>query len=405
MAALRLRLQLLSLSQGLEALDLLRFCAASGHATPRASVWSRGEEQPLAAASVEELLSALPERRFNEISVDQQWRDFAPAAGGELTLKRVVMSLRLAPTHALWADTRPAGPEAREAGQRRATCESLARALRWNELTRYPTLLDARCDLRAPAGRPTLGAWQEFLQGALAGVPAQGTGYGDCGAPAPVDVLQRLAPWPRGCAQLDTRFAGWHELLVGPPDLCAGLARALGVEARELCVAGRRVADRSLLLVPEEHLRARSVALERVAEFFVARDASTAHRELDASAGEFRVGGHVYYSAARQSWLDERRALAEAPVGHRYERLLAEDLCRVLGVEASRVLVTLLPSGALDALHGEIRARLAGLPVPTQPRDAWLVCRAALASTRGTVLGRERAEVIGLLGRLTGLEG
>ncbi len=405
MATLRLRLQLLSFAQGPEALDLLRFGAASAHATPRTSVWSRGESQPLAAASMEELLRALRGRRFNEVCVDQEWRDVVPATAAALTLKRVMMSLRLAPTHALWADTRPAGPEAREAGQRRASCESLARALRWNELARYPTLLDARCDVKAPAGRPTLGAWQDFLERALAGVPAQGTGYGDCGPPAPVDVLQRLAPWVRGCAQLDTRFAGWHELLVGPPEICAGLARALGVEARQLRVDGTNVAERSLLLVPEEHLRAQSASLERVAEFFVARDASTAHRELDASAGEFRVGGHVYYSAARQSWLEERQALAEAPVGHRYEPLLADDHCRVLGVEASRVLVTLLPSGALDALHGDMRARLAALPKPTQAHEAWQVCRVAFDSTCGAVLGRERAELISLLGRLTGLEG
>ncbi len=363
----RVRLQLLSTAQNERALDVLRFL---GPLVPwsrvkyRLRCWNRGWGQAIggSVANLETFLGVLS-LPANEIEASFVLDESAKTRRDE-PLRLVSCSVRISPTSSLWAPVKGLVLSDRESEAQRASYESRELALKWNGVSACPTLLEAVFEVRLQADDALEGTW-EALPESLPECEGWGKVFGCVDVLEPEffqgDVLETLAPWPRSYSLLGTRVDDLHPILLGSVELCERVVDAVGAAAR---VKRIPCGDRDVLgavwlpagLVADQGVRRSAQSL------LVPRDSSTAPVGLDDSRGEFRVAGHVFYTAKRLRELKAADRLPTLPPGFRHFPLIATRYCTALGIEPEEMVVDLGQDAMIERVQREIEQAYVALP-------------------------------------------
>lgn len=360
----QLRLQLLSQAQDESAFELVRLLGplvSWPQVKPRMRAWARGwvRRKGGRLKTMDALIQALSEHAANEIEIAFEVSEPYSLGKSGLSVDSIRCVLKVSPTNSLWASVRGFVLSGREDEARRASFESRELALRWNEITNCPTLLDVVCETDSDLdGEHLLHAFWTVLPQEL---PASDTWTGTSGCAELLaethfhpDVLESLAPWPRAYSLLGHRFDDLHSILLGQLSTTDGLARALGhgVEVKRI-TCGSSQESLGVLWLPNDMLNDPE---KRVCAqpWLVTRDSTTTPLELQAGRGEFRVGSHVFYTQRRLKELDASGRLPTLPSGFRRFPLVATKYCAQVGIDPEEMLVDLWQDPLIDQAQHDI---------------------------------------------------
>jgi hypothetical protein len=278
--------------------------------------------------------------------VNLEWQAPARAGGGPT---RASGELHLSPLNRRWALPQEATRHVRAVVSLQ---ESRKRNLAWNGIQDCPSLLDLRVTFEVtPTIEQGFGlvadGWPESLRSGVSGY----FDVADESNSGVENILDELAPWPRAYPLLRTRFAGLHDLVVGPMNACAVVRDVCGPASRWAEISAS--ADLALVSMPLDCRRA--VPLGAV---LVPRDDSTRQVAIDSGRGEFKVGGGVVFSERRRGELASVGILPVAPKGFQYAPLIREQDAVAAGIDPADMVTVLFQDQSLEWMCRAVDAEL-----------------------------------------------
>jgi hypothetical protein len=358
-----LRVQLLAHVDGPGVLDLLRFPQASSDSKVTAHWWKRGIKSSMTGRDLDSVLGGIAvSGSFNHVEIDRTVSG-PPTPTKPLLAVRAV--LKVSPTSSAWdsPSSWPAGKGA--AQQARASLESRELALRWNRISRHPTICDISCTLAEEPEGVSGEGWREWVGDQFPPALACHQVFGAADSVNPVfpgpDILERLAPWPRAYEELGSRLDDAHELLLGNVEYCESLQAMIAgaTLVKVIACPGGLTSIAAVALSATARASIEGANPERYERWFVHSNPTLASKQPYAEAGELRVNSRIFRTSARLEQLEAARLLPARPPGVVYFPLLDAKYCALLGIDPSSMLVALWQESMVSAAKVEIDRRFA----------------------------------------------
>ncbi|HJX29641.1 MAG TPA: hypothetical protein VJ885_17195 [Thermoanaerobaculia bacterium] len=364
--------QLLSFETSPQVLDLLHFPDISFRppgVALNATLRCSGHRVKGRFKQTGDLIEWIANQTSNEVWITSKSSPEHAKSGQLLSIDQ---RLAISPRNRLWAPIGETKAETRPGESLRNSAEALERGLRWHKTEAYPTLLETTLEFTGNLEQQEIGEWIALaIPEALAQPTLKGVGepVGNFGVIA--NVLQRLAPWNRAVPLLDHLFADIYPVLIGPTAWCNELGSALATlgSVHLAAVKGGAISVLSL----SRELLAEPRGRELASPWLVPRDSTTKNLDFDPNKGEFRLGGHPYYTKKRFDELIAERLLPPVLEGYEYRLLVRPEDCRTLGIEESDMLVAFSQVGdqVFEQIDERIKLRPADEPLAQKVIEAY----------------------------------
>lgn len=396
------RIQLISLFQNQEVLNLLRF--PSHHLLPQkfqieASFWSKGHTTKIQHLfeDIESVISEFLNKKVNKILLSYYPFPYR-LPKSDLLIKKINAQLDVSPTNLLWETI--FGYEPSSAGNRaiRRTFESKEISLKRNSISSYPTLLDCSIELQTSLSKDK--AYQKLFDLLPSFIPIELIDNSTVGCAELLskkhptgflNILNNLAPWPKTYLLLDQFFDDIHPILIGPLSLCNRFVdifddlRLSIVSKNSEDILGVVLFSEASLQEPDNRIKAQAL--------LVPKDQTTA-----SSDGQENELEEMRVELTGRKWreLSMKGMVPQLLQGWSIFQIIQPKYCLMLGIDVNDMFVRVMQDEISNNLKQEIDSNFEELPpdlsiverVWIAHESAWLKwsfdCKDILSSTKRT---------------------
>ncbi len=365
--------ELLSQEQNANVLRLLNFQLQSLEVKPTTKRRFNGYTVQRKTASIDSFIEAASEQKHNKITVSYQIASGTSKQNG-LLLTHIHQVLNISPTNSLWASTKVWPHHKSPAvNNEYKTYQSFEYYLKLNEVSVYPSCLTTIISMKTDLAVGEVGSRVlDLLAICLSTLSCPVSGAATISISeniknlqgGPPNILANLEMWPKAYPLLGERFDALHPFLIGSPDLCNSFVQAL--EKHVALPVPKAVSSTANAIRLSNKILSDPKTSNYVSDYLVPRDDSTAKVTLgDASKGEHRIGGNMFYTQRRYNQLivEDKipilQILRRLPViHHKYLDMLGIDALDVL-VEARDPHLDKLHQAAIDEAFSKLPESMA----------------------------------------------
>ncbi|MFH2045790.1 MAG: hypothetical protein ABIK92_11660 [Pseudomonadota bacterium] len=317
-------------------------------------VWSQGNKRKKSHKDFnkfQSFISKLKDETFNTITINATF-DRHLINNYNIEIHSMSFDLLVSPLNILWGNVYGYRVNKLKLEKIRASFESKERSLRWNEVSKYPSLFVTVIEMNSDLNINKLKEESANLISLILDKNIEELDFGCIDlldSPPMLDMLQNLAPYPKTYQYLDEQFDEMHDFLIGKNDLCRALFDRL-TKSKNISID--RLTDKCSILSlyeRDENL------ISEINEYFVKKDQSTAAYKMKPENGEYRIESRLFFTRRRYKELVKNKMLPTINAEEfSYFQILSDKFLTKINVYPDDVLVTPSQKVIFEGFYSEV---------------------------------------------------